>query len=73
MMGRHAWYQPLNNVTPLQTIGMARLRWFAPKFACLNDNFGARPREGAVRAVQRALERWLPTPSPFEVADGSYV
>jgi Stealth protein CR2, conserved region 2/Stealth protein CR4, conserved region 4/Stealth protein CR3, conserved region 3 len=72
-MLRHAWYQPLNNVPALQTIGMARLRWFAPKFACLNDNFGARPREAAVAVVGRALERWFPTPSRFEVADGSYV
>ena len=70
---RHAWYQPLNNVAPLQAAGMARLRWFAPKFACLNDNFGARPRDAAVRMVQRALERWFPSPSPFEVVNGSYV
>jgi hypothetical protein len=72
-MARHAWYQPLNNVTALQAIGMARLRWLAPKFVCLNDNFGARPNPASVDAVRRALERWLPSPSPFEVADGSYV
>jgi Stealth-like protein len=66
-MLRHAWYQPLNNVTPLQAIGMARLRWFAPKFACLNDNFGARPSPAAVRVVKRALERWFPTPSRYEL------
>jgi len=72
-VARHAWYQPLNNVAALQAIGMARLRWFTPKFACLNDNFGARPRAAAVRAVQRALERWFPAPSPFEVADASFV
>jgi len=72
-MARHAWYQPLNNALPLQAIGMARLRWFAPKFACLNDNFGARPHDSAVRVVRRALERWFPSPSPFEVPDGSYV
>jgi hypothetical protein len=72
-MLRHAWYQPLNNVTPLQIAGMARLRWFAPKFACLNDNFGARPNAATVRVVKRALERWFPAPSAFEVADRSFV
>ena len=65
-MLRHAWYQPINNVVPLQSLGMARLRWFGPKFACLNDNFGARPNPVSVRVVQRALERWFPTPSVFE-------
>jgi hypothetical protein len=72
-MMRHAWYQPINNVTPLQALGMGRLRWFGPKFACLNDNFGAHPRAAAVDAVKRALQRWFPAPSPFEVRDGSYV
>jgi len=72
-MLRHAWYQPLNNVTALQVAGMARLRWLAPKFACLNDNFGGRPNPAAVRVVQRALERWFSAPSRFEVPDGSYV
>jgi hypothetical protein len=67
-MLRHAWYQPLNNVAPMQAAGMARLRWFAPKFACLNDNFGARPAPGVVSAVKRALERWFPAPSRFEIA-----
>ena len=65
-MLRHAWYQPLNNVVPLQSLGMARLRWLAPKFACLNDNYGARPNPVSVRIVRRALERWFPTPSIFE-------
>src|SRR5262249_26468727 len=72
-MARHAWYQPLNNATPLQAIGMARLRWCAPKFACLNDNFGARPNPAAVSVVQRALERWFPRASRFEVSDGAHV
>jgi stealth protein CR2/Stealth-like protein len=67
MVLRHAWYQPLNNVVLLQAAGMARLRWFAPKFACLNDNFGARPNPASVRAVRRALERWFPAPSRFEI------
>jgi hypothetical protein len=67
-MLRHAWYQPLNNAVPLQSLGMARLRWFAPKFACLNDNYGARPSPISVRIVQRALERWFPAPSRFETA-----
>ena len=70
---RQAWYQPLNNLATLQAIGMARLRWFTPKFACLNDNFGATPSPGAVAAIKRALERWFPAPSPFEVSDGSFV
>src|SRR5262249_2701840 len=54
-VARHACYQPLNNVAILQTLGMARLQWLAPKFACLNDNFGAKPRGAAVAAVRRAL------------------
>ena len=65
-MLRHAWYQPLNNVTAFQAAGLARLRWFAPRFVCLNDNFGARPNPAAVAVVRRALERWFPTPSRFE-------
>ncbi|HJZ77608.1 MAG TPA: stealth conserved region 3 domain-containing protein [Vicinamibacterales bacterium] len=72
-IARHAWYQPLNNVVALQWIGMARLRWFAPAFACLNDNFGAKPSPGAIAVVTRALDRWFPAPSPFEVPDGSFV
>jgi len=70
---RHAWYQPLNNLAALQSIGLARLMWFAPKFACLNDNFGATPSPRAVAAIAGALERWFPAPSPFEVPDGSFV
>ena len=66
-MMRHAWYQPLNNVTPLQRAGFARLQWLSPKFACLNDNFGQRPNPRAVSVVQRALDRWFPSPSRFEV------
>ena len=31
------------------------------------------PRDAAVRMVQRALERWFPSPSRFEVVNGSYV
>lgn len=72
-MLRHAWYQPLNNVSSLQRFGMARLRWCAPKFACLNDNFGARPNSRAVAVVKRSLERWFAAPSRFEVDDGSHV
>jgi hypothetical protein len=68
-VARHAWYQPLNNVAPLQSVGMARLRWFAPKFACLNDNFGSRPNPAAVNVVKHALERWFPAASRFEVPD----
>lgn len=72
-MVRHAWYQPLNNVATLQRAGLARLRWLAPKFACLNDNFGAHPRSAAVSVVRRELDRWFPAPSPFEVPDASFV
>ena len=72
-MLRHAWYQPLNNVSVLQRLGMARLRWCAPRFACLNDNFGARPHPRAVGVVKRSLDRWFPAPSRFEVPDGSYL
>ncbi len=66
-MLRHAWYQPINNVTLLQRVGFARLRWLAPKLACLNDNFGQRPRATAVHAVKRALDAWFPRASRFEV------
>jgi Stealth protein CR2, conserved region 2/Stealth protein CR3, conserved region 3/Stealth protein CR4, conserved region 4 len=64
---RQAMYHPLNNVTLLQRAGFARLRWLAPKFACLNDNFDQRPNASAVGVVRRALERWFPVPSRFEV------
>jgi hypothetical protein len=66
---RHALYHPVNNVALLQRVGLARLRWFAPKFANLNDNFGARPRASVVRLVRRALEQWFPRRSRFEIAD----
>jgi Stealth protein CR2, conserved region 2/Stealth protein CR3, conserved region 3 len=67
-MLRHAWYQPINNVKLLQQAGFARLRWFAPKLACLNDNFGPRPKRAAVQAVRDALQAWFPRPSRFEVS-----
>jgi len=63
---RRVWYHPIDNVAPLQRVGLARLRWFGPKFACLNDNFGDRPNPAVVRFVRGALERWFPEPSPFE-------
>jgi len=65
---RHAWYHAINNVTLLQRLGFARLRWGAPKFACLNDNFGQRPNMTAVEVVKRALQAWFPVPSRFEVS-----
>lgn len=64
---RHNWYHPINNMSLLQRAGFARLTWFPPKFACLNDNFGARPSPSVVRFVQQALERWFPRPSRFEL------
>jgi stealth protein CR2/Stealth-like protein len=64
---RHAWYHPINNVGLLQRAGFARLARFAPKFVCLNDNFGARPDPRVVRIVREALDRWFPRPSRFEV------
>jgi len=65
-MARHAWYHPVNNVALLQRAGLARLRWGAPRFACLNDNFGSRPRPAVVRLVRRSLARWFPQRSRFE-------
>lgn len=64
---RHAWYQPINNVSWLQRAGFARLAVLRPRFACLNDNFGRRPNPAVVRQVQGALDRWFPRPSRFEV------
>jgi hypothetical protein len=66
IVARHAWYHPLNNFAPLQRPGLARLRWFAPRFVCLNDNFGARPNPSIVASIEQSLQRWFPQPSGFE-------
>lgn len=61
-------YHPLNNVPLFQRANLARLDWQRPKFLCMNDNFGDRPHPGSVALVARALDRWLPSPSRFEVS-----
>jgi hypothetical protein len=61
------------------------LPWLAPRAATApligtfhvhredGHRFGARPKPAAVTAVGRALDRWFFAPSPFEIADGSFV
>jgi Stealth protein CR2, conserved region 2/Stealth protein CR3, conserved region 3/Stealth protein CR4, conserved region 4 len=60
-------YHPLNNVALLQRASFARLRLQRPMFVCMNDNYGARPAPKAVAVARAHLERWLPTPSRFEL------
>lgn len=63
---RQAAYHPLNNVMLYQRASLARLRMQAPKFVCMNDNYGERPNPRAVALVRRSLERWFPGASRFE-------
>ena len=63
---RWAAYHPLNNLPFVQRALLARLRWQAPKFSCLNDNFGERPHPAVVRLVRRFLQELYPEPSRFE-------
>ena len=65
--GRVASYHPLNNVPIFQRLNLARIGWQRPAFLCMNDNFGDRPSPRSVTHVARALDRWLPSPSRFEV------
>jgi hypothetical protein len=68
---RRTAYHPLNNVTLLQRASFARLRLQQPMFVCFNDNYGDSPSPAAVAIAREFLERWLPTPSRFELRRGS--
>jgi Stealth protein CR2, conserved region 2/Stealth protein CR3, conserved region 3 len=65
--GRVAAYHPLNNLPAFQRLNLARIGLQRPVFLCLNDNFGERPHPRSVAHVARALDRWLPSASRFEV------
>lgn len=59
-------YLPLENFWPLTAWKLHEIRRRRPKWATLNDNFGAVPSRIAERIVKRALQDWLPEPSSFE-------
>lgn len=59
-------YLPLENFWPLTVWKLHGIRRQRPKWATLNDNFGAVPSRIAERMVRRALEDWFPEPSGFE-------
>lgn len=64
---RNAFYFPLENSRLLAVLHIAAIDWLEPRFITMNDNFGARPRPGVVRAVRAFLERRYGRPSPFEL------
>ena len=59
-------YLPLENFWPLTAWKLREIRRRRPKWATLNDNFGAVPSRRAERIVRQALEDWFPAPSGFE-------
>jgi hypothetical protein len=64
---RTSFYFPLENrrwQMKLQRVAAERLR---PKFVTMNDNFDASPDARVVSYVRGMLERWYPSPSPFEL------
>ena len=70
MSRRETWrcvsYLGLDNIVPIQWLG---LRWLGARrtpFYCLNDNFGDRESPIVERMAVRYLERAHPEPSRFE-------
>jgi hypothetical protein len=66
---RESYYFPLENWYPLIRLHAAIARWRRPKFLTLNDNFGEQPDLRSVAYLRRALQRWFPVPSPYELPD----
>ena len=62
------YYFPLENWRFHAWVNTQMVDFFSPSYLTLNDNFGAHPHPGVVSHVQKALERWYPEPSPFEIA-----
>ena len=61
-------YVPLENIWPVTAFALWKLRRQQPKWATLNDNFGARPSRVAERLARDFLVRACPQPSAFERA-----
>lgn len=61
-------YVPLENVWPVTALALWRLNRQQPKWATLNDNFGARPSRMAERLARDFLLRACAQPSAFERA-----
>ena len=61
-------YVPLEDLWPVTALALWRLRRRWPKWATLNDNFGARPSRISTALARRFLEQAAPQPSPFERA-----
>ncbi len=59
-------YLGLDNIVPLQWLGLRWLRARRTPFYCLNDNFGDRASPIVERMAVRYLERAHPEPSRFE-------
>ncbi len=66
-----AGYASLDNFFPWTAFNLWRIDRARPKFVTLNDNFNQRPWRSAEAVVRWFLDRWLPDPSPFEIAVSS--
>lgn len=62
-------YLPLENFWPLTAWKLSQINRRKPKWATLNDNFGATPHPRTERMIRSALETWLPEPSAFEIPE----
>jgi hypothetical protein len=67
---RSVSYLGLDNLVPLQWLGLTWLRWRRTKFYCLNDNFEQSPSPTVEGMVRRFLNRLYPEPSRFERTGG---
>ena len=59
-------YASIENFLPLSWWQLKRLERRKPLSITLNDSFGARPNARVVAMVREHLNRWFPTPAPFE-------
>ena len=61
-------YFGLENFALWNRLWLSTIRRRRPIMVTLNDNFGPRPRSGAVDAVRRFLDTTFPEPSGYEVS-----
>jgi hypothetical protein len=62
-------YASLDNIVPWTAWNLWRIDRTRPKVVTLNDNFNRRPWRSAEAVTRWFLDRWLPDPSPFEIAN----
>lgn len=61
-------YASVENLLAWTWLQLKMLEWRKPQTITLNDSFGDYPNPRVVRLMRRTLNRWFPTPSPYEKA-----